>query len=353
MQLLEILSILYKVQNFKSYIEFDKKKLYNFLIQLYIVNTNKLRTHAETKSKKNIIKMSLPSLQTITLAQYIKIQDTENDPISESVRADYSQIADEVRNVKYFSMEYQNYVQARESFEHAQYIWQEFEKKINEEQKEHEDYVDHVAMEERNEMLNMVDPNHENFNQCACGRLLKRDNMYNCWVSNCEQNQSVCKHCFKHKDGHARNCRFCELPSCSTEHHLEHLKQCKKHVKNNICGFGEFWTNASRNNHYEKREDLSESDKKLFCWGLIVKDSEFYCNKISSNLTKCNNCSIKFCPECDGGSADKRVRYYDIGGWSWETHNFCKSEECQDELESLFTSSQWDHDEYPESQEIF
>lgn len=50
---------------------------------------------------------------------------------------------------------------------------------------------------------------------------------------------------------------------------------------------------------------------------------------------------------------DKRVRYYDIGGWSWETHNFCKSEECQDESESLFTSSHWDYDEYPESQEIF
>lgn len=57
-------------------------------------------------------------------------------------------------------------------------------------------------MEERNKMLNMVDPNHENFNQCACGRLLKRDNIHNCWVSNCEQNQSVCKHCFKHKDAH-------------------------------------------------------------------------------------------------------------------------------------------------------
>jgi len=134
--------------------------------------------------------MSAPNLQTICLEQYVRsTQDTDNDPIYTKLREKKKEIDARCEKLKHNSNEYKNYNKANEVFEKAkktfeqaentfkkaEEIYNEFKSNLDQKQTNELDVVRNSAAQEKQIMMELVDPNQETFNQCLdCKKIIQR-----------------------------------------------------------------------------------------------------------------------------------------------------------------------------------
>jgi len=223
------------------------------------------------------------------------------------------EIDDRCEKLNYNSNEYKNYNKANEVFEKAkktfeqaentfkkaEEIYNEFKSNLDENHSDELDVVRDAAAQEKQIMMELVDPNHETFSQCLdCKKMIQRDNVHSCWITHCESNQNYCANCFGYSDGgFKRNCQYCRLPACSNDHHYMHVKECSEYFTNNICGSNpdmgsfddyEMWSQVNWSNEPE--------DSSILFRGRI--DRENFCNKLTENLNNCHFCGKSFCSNC-------------------------------------------------------
>lgn len=255
--------------------------------------------------------MNVPNLQSICLDQYANsVQNTKNDPVFLKYSKQEKEANQEYKNLDKNSKQYKKYMKAseelkkaKENFRKAEKLYKEFKSNLSENHESNIQVIRNAAAEERERILELIDPNHENFNQCfECDEIFKKNHFKNCWNLSCEANLNYCTECNAFSDGgFLRICQYCSVPACSNEHHYEHVKECREYSKNNICGFDpEFGTNQGHMFKYwnwlKDRWDEKPEDYYILVEGRI--DRELYCNKVTSNVQECRYCGISFCPDC-------------------------------------------------------
>jgi len=259
--------------------------------------------------------MSAPNLQIISLEQYVSsTQDTENDSIYTKLREKEKEIDDRCENLHENSNEYKNYSKAYEAFEKAEEvlekakeIYSKYKSNLDADHDSELDAVRNSAAQERKKLIELVDPYHENFNQCLdCKKIINKENVQHCCISNCESNQNYCADCFSYSEGgFKRKCQYCFLPACSNGHHYTHVKKCSEYWKNNICGFEPRSNFGSEVDvfffdEYHAWSEENWCNKPEDAWVLFTGriDRENYCNQITQNLQNCCFCGNSFCSNC-------------------------------------------------------
>lgn len=270
--------------------------------------------------------MSGSNLQTVQLEQYIQVQGSENDPIYQKCCEQEQEILQRYEELLDNSKEYKTYVEAKKTFENAEKNWEEFEGKLDEKCWKEVDGITSSAFQERKLMLNQVDPDHENFNQCSCGKIIKKENNQNCAVLNCATNKTYCTNCrLEVEDYIKRTCQFCNALCCSTKHHFKHVKKCRKYAKNNICGFA---SDTEIETEYPTNYEISDKVAQVIWYGKV--DTTNFCNKISQNIKLCSVCGTTFCPDCSGGLIGTDDFMDDEFIDHYQQFFICHSKECQD-----------------------
>jgi len=166
------------------------------------------------------------NLQTICLEQYVRsAQDTENDPIYTKLCEKEKEIDDRYEKLNYHSNEYKKYnkaykafqkatktfaqaekpfeeaektfEQAENTFEKAEEIYNKFKSNLDEIHSNELDVVKNSAAQEKQIMMELVDPNHETFDQCLdCKKIIQTNKSCSCWlIKNCDFD-NYCRNCF-------------------------------------------------------------------------------------------------------------------------------------------------------------